>query len=63
MFRDLLLAAKGGDEDAFSELLEIYKPLLIRYSMINGQFNEDLHQEQCITLMRCISANIFLLRL
>lgn len=42
MFRDLLLAAKGGDEDAFAELLEIYKPLLIRYSMINGQFNEDL---------------------
>lgn len=56
MFRDLLLAAKGGDEDAFSELLEIYKPLLIRYSMINGQFNEDLYQEQCITLLRCISA-------
>lgn len=55
MFRDLLLAAKGGDEDAFSELLEIYKPLLIRYSMINGQFNEDLYQEQCITLLRCIS--------
>ena len=55
MFRDLLLAAKGGDEGAFSELLEIYKPLLIRYSMINGQFNEDLYQEQCITLLRCIS--------
>lgn len=55
MFRDLLLAAKGGDEDAFAELLEIYKPLLIRYSMINGQFNEDLYQEQCITLLRCIS--------
>lgn len=55
MFRDLLLAAKGGDEDAFLELLEIYKPLLIRYSMINGQFNEDLYQEQCITLLRCIS--------
>lgn len=55
MFRDLLLAAKGGDEDAFSELLEIYKPLLIRYSVINGQFNEDLYQEQCITLLRCIS--------
>lgn len=55
MFRDLLLAAKGGDEDAFSELLEIYKPLLIRYSMINGQFNEDLYQEQCITLLRCVS--------
>lgn len=55
MFRDLLLAAKGSDEDAFAELLEIYKPLLIRYSMINGQFNEDLYQEQCITLLRCIS--------
>lgn len=55
MFRDLLLAAKGGDEDAFLELLEIYKPLLIRYSVINGQFNEDLYQEQCITLLRCIS--------
>lgn len=54
-FRDLFLAAKKGDEDAILELLRVYKPVLVRYSMIKGVFDEDLYQEQCITLLRCIS--------
>lgn len=54
-FRDLLLRAKAGDDDAITELLEIYRPLLIRTSFVNGVFNEDLFQEQCITLLRCIA--------
>lgn len=54
-FRDLFLLAKEGNEDAILELLNIYKPLLVRYSTIKGMFDEDLYQEQCITLLRCIS--------
>ena len=54
-FRDLLLKAKAGDDDAITELLDIYRPLLIRTSMVNGIFDEDLFQEQCITLLKCIA--------
>lgn len=54
MFRDLLFAAKRGDKQAKEELLKIYKPLLLRYSMIGDRFNEDLFQEQCIMLLKCI---------
>lgn len=54
-FRDTLLRAKLGDETAQLMLLEQYKPLLIKYSIINGQFNEDLYQEQCMILMKCIN--------
>lgn len=54
-FRDILLRAKLGDESAQLMLLEQYKPLLIKYSIINGQFNEDLYQEQCMILMKCIN--------
>lgn len=58
-FRDILLRAKLGDETAKVMLLEQYKPMLIKYSIINGQFNEDLYQEQCMILMKCI--NLFVI--
>lgn len=54
-FRDILLRAKLGDETAKVMLLEQYKPMLIKYSIVNGQFNEDLYQEQCMILMKCIN--------
>ncbi len=54
-FQDLLLKAKAGDDDAITELLDIYRPLLIRTSFVNGAFDEDLFQEQCITPLRCIA--------
>ena len=53
-FREMLLRAKAGDEKAKLELLEKYKPLLIKNSILNGYFDEDLYQEQCLILMRCI---------
>lgn len=58
-FRDILLRAKLGDETAKVMLLEQYKPMLIKYSIVNGQFNEDLYQEQCMILMKCI--NLFVI--
>lgn len=54
-FREMLLRAKTGDEKAKLELLEKYKPLLIKNSILNGYFDEDLYQEQCLVLMRCIN--------
>ena len=54
-FRDTLIRAKLGDETAKLEILEKYKPMLIKNSILNGRFNEDLYQEQCLVLMKCIN--------
>lgn len=53
-FRSLLLQAKAGEEKAFIKLMEMYKPLLVKNAIYNGRFDEDLYQELCITLLKCI---------
>ena len=53
-FKELLLAAKKGREEEVVSILEMYKPLLIKNSIINGRFDEDLYQELCVTLLSCI---------
>lgn len=54
-FREMLIRAKLGDETAKLEILEKYKPMLIKNSILNGRFSEDLYQEQCLVLMKCIN--------
>ena len=49
-FRDLIVAA----QNAFETILNMYRPLLMRESIINGAFDEDLFQEQCMVLNKCI---------
>lgn len=53
-FKEMLLEAKAGKEPAVIALLEMYKPLLVKYAIVNSRFDEDLYQELCITLLRCI---------
>ena len=53
-FKTMLLQAKAGDEEAVRELLKLYQPQLRRYSFYMGQFDEDLYQELCITLLQCV---------
>lgn len=53
-FKEILLRAKTGEEPAVIALLEMYKPLLIKGAIVGGRFDEDLYQELCITLIRCI---------
>ena len=54
-FKEMLLQAKVGREPAVIAILEMYKPLLIKYAIINGRFDEDLYQELCIILLKCIA--------
>ena len=54
-FKEMLLQAKAGRETAVMSLLEMYKPLLVKYSIINSRFDEDLYQELCIILLKCIA--------
>lgn len=53
-FTELLLSAKLGNTSAFEELFARYKNLLRKYSVVNGIFDEDLYQEQCVLFAHCI---------
>ena len=41
-FKDRLIRAQGGDRQAEQEILGMYKPLLVKESIINGVFDEDM---------------------
>ena len=53
-FDELLFKAKAGDMEAKTEIFVKYRPLLIKYSMVNRRFDEDLYQELAVELMKCI---------
>lgn len=53
-FKLLLHRAKEGSREAREQLLELYRPLLVREAIVNGIFDEDLYQEFCVTLLHCI---------
>ncbi len=39
---------------ARAEIFAMYRPLLIKYSLVNRRFDEDLYQELAVELMKCI---------
>lgn len=43
-FRQTLQAAVAGSHDALEKILELYRPLIDKYSRIDGQLDEDLRQ-------------------
>ena len=53
-FESLLICAKLGDDTSRVRLLEMYRPMLLKLSHINGCLDEDLFQDLCLTLIRCI---------
>ena len=54
-FEGLLLSAKAGNEDAITAILQMYRPLLLKYAIIDGVLDEDLYQELSIILLKAIS--------
>ena len=53
-FKELIKAAAEGDEKALNTLYRMYQPLIIKMSMLNDEFDEDLHQEQMICFWKCV---------
>lgn len=53
-FLELVYSAKLGDDIANKMLYEMYYPLLMKESIVNGVFDEDLFQEQCIVFLKCV---------
>ena len=54
-FQELLCCAKRGESKAVGEMLAMYRPLLLKAAIVNGVLEEDLFQELCIVLWRCIN--------
>ena len=53
-FKDILPQAQAGRETAVEELLTRYRPLLVKESIYDGVFDEELYQEMCLILLKCI---------
>ena len=53
--KELLIRAKRGENSAIEELLEMYRPLLTKESIVEGVFDEDLYQELCYRFVQCIN--------
>ena len=53
-FKELIIRAKKGENEAQEALLEMYQPLLSKESIVDGVFDEDLYQELCFKFIRCI---------
>lgn len=54
-FQELIIRAKRGENSAIEELLEMYRPLLTKESIVEGVFDEDLYQELCYRFVQCIN--------
>lgn len=55
-FEDILFKAKQRDMKAIEQLLEMFRPMLIRNSLVNGRFDEDMYQELVLETLRCIKS-------
>lgn len=53
-FEVILQKAKEGNPQAILEIVEMYKPLLIRNAIVEASFDEDLYQELVQVLLICI---------
>ena len=53
-FKELLLRAKSGETFAVIRISEMYRPIMIKESIVNYVFDEDLYQEIWLTLLNCI---------
>lgn len=53
-FEEILFRAKEGDSAAIEQILEMYRPLLIKNALVDGWLDEDLYQELVIETLKCI---------
>ena len=53
-FERLMIRCKAGNRKALEIIFLMFKPLIVKKSMLNGKFEEDLFQLQCETLLKCI---------
>ena len=53
-FEALFLRARQSDKQALLEIIEMYRPLMIKYAMVDGRLDEDLYQEFVCRIIVCV---------
>ena len=53
-FLELLICAKAGNNEASEHILSMYRPVLVKESVLDGVLDEYLYQELCLQLFLCI---------
>ena len=53
-FRELLVRAQSGDNEAMTDILEMYMPLINKHSFVNGKLDEDLRQNILLEIVKSI---------
>ena len=53
-FKELMEQAKNGNQEAVTKLLLMYRPMLLKMSILDNSLDEDLFQELCLVFLRCI---------
>lgn len=53
-FEELLFRAKADDKQAVTQVMEMFRPLIIKNALVKGVFEEDLYQELIVELLKCI---------
>ena len=53
-FRELLIKAQTGDNEAMTDILEMYMPLINKHSYVNGLLDEDLRQNIILEILKSI---------
>lgn len=54
-FRKTLTEAIGGSNEALADIIEMYMPLINRYSYVDGKLDEDLRQYILLHIFKKIS--------
>lgn len=53
-FEEMLFRAKMADKRATEQIIEMYRPLLIKNALVDGVFDEDLYQELILETLKCM---------
>ncbi len=53
-FEEMIFRAKMDDKQAKEQIIEMYRPLLIKNSLVDGIFDEELYHELIIETLKCI---------
>lgn len=53
-FEELLLRARQKDTEALLKMIEMYRPLMIKYAVVDKKLDEDQYQELVYCLLVCI---------
>lgn len=53
-FKEVLYRAKEMDDTATLQIMEMFRPLLLKYAKVNNQVDEDLYEEYVCCLILSI---------